>query len=468
LADSGRSAAREDVVRLDELDLSGLPARPVTDADRIAPLLPQHTAYVIFTSGSTGRPKGVAVPHGAIVNQLVWKTAEFDLGVDDAVLLKTAATFDLSVWEFWSAAVSGGRLVIAAPDGHRDPAYLNDLIRRTGVTTLHVVPSMLDALLTEARTNTAPEPTSPLRRVLAIGEALPAALAQRFAAAHPEVELYNLYGPTEAAVSITAHRVGAADELSVPIGAPEWNSSVYVLDSRLHPVPVGVSGELYLAGAQLARGYFGRADLTADRFVADPFGSGSRMYRTGDLVAWTANGELEYRGRTDFQVKVRGFRIELGEIEAALLRLPQLAQAVVVAKSDPRTGDRLVAYLVSADRELDVAQVKSALASALPNYMVPAAFVVLDALPLTVNGKLDRTALPEPEFETTAFRAPSTPVEEIVAGTFAEVLGIDRVGLDDDFFALGGNSLLATQVAARIGAALEVRVPVRALFEAAT
>ncbi|WP_369829532.1 amino acid adenylation domain-containing protein [Nocardia sp. 852002-20019_SCH5090214] len=468
LADSGRSAAREDVVRLDELDLSGLSARPVTDADRIAPLLPQHTAYVIFTSGSTGRPKGVAVPHGAIVNQLVWKTAEFDLRADDAVLLKTAATFDLSVWEFWSAAVSGGRLVIAAPDGHRDPAYLNDLIRRTGVTTLHVVPSMLDALLTEARTNTAPEATSPLRRVLAIGEALPAALAQRFAAAHPEVELYNLYGPTEAAVSITAHRVGAADELSVPIGAPEWNSSVYVLDSRLHPVPVGVSGELYLAGAQLARGYFGRADLTADRFVADPFGSGSRMYRTGDLVAWTANGELEYRGRTDFQVKVRGFRIELGEIEAALLRLPQLAQAVVVAKSDPRTGDRLVAYLVSADRELDVAQVKSALASALPNYMVPAAFVVLDALPLTVNGKLDRKALPEPEFETTAFRAPSTPVEEIVAGTFAEVLGIDRVGLDDDFFALGGNSLLATQVAARIGAALEVRVPVRALFEAAT
>ncbi|PPJ40061.1 non-ribosomal peptide synthetase [Nocardia nova] len=468
LADLGRSAAREDVVRLDELDLSGLSARPVTEADRIAPLLPQHTAYVIFTSGSTGRPKGVAVPHGAIVNQLVWKTAEFGLGADDAVLLKTAATFDLSVWEFWSAAVSGGRLVIAAPDGHRDPAYLNDLIRRTGVTTLHVVPSMLDALLTEARTNAAPQAASPLRRVLAIGEALPAALAQRFAAAHPEVELYNLYGPTEAAVSITAHRVGAADELSVPIGAPEWNSSVYVLDSRLHPVAVGVSGELYLAGAQLARGYFGRADLTADRFVADPFGGGSRMYRTGDVVARTANGELEYRGRTDFQVKVRGFRIELGEIEAALLRLPQLAQAVVVAKSDPRTGDRLVAYLVSADRELDVAQVKSALASALPNYMVPAAFVVLDALPLTVNGKLDRKALPEPEFETTAFRAPSTPVEEIVAGTFAEVLGIDRVGLDDDFFALGGNSLLATQMAARIGAALEVRVPVRALFEAAT
>ncbi|MEV5649231.1 amino acid adenylation domain-containing protein [Nocardia sp. NPDC052254] len=469
IAEAGQTGVRDDVVRIDELDLSDVPGAAITDAERRAPLLPQHTAYVIFTSGSTGRPKGVAVPHAAIVNQLLWKTAEFETGAEDAVLLKTAATFDLSVWEFWSAAVSGGRLVVAAPDGHRDPAQLNELIARERVTTLHVVPSMLDALLTEMRSGAA-DSASPLalRQVLAIGEALPAALAQRFRAAHPEVRLYNLYGPTEAAVSITSHRVGAVDERSVPIGAPEWNSQVYVLDSRLRPVPVGVSGELYLAGAQLARGYFGRADLTADRFLANPFGDGTRMYRTGDLVARTADGELEYRGRTDFQVKVRGFRIELGEIEAALLRLPQLARAVVLAKSDPRTGDRLVAYLVSADRELDVAQVKSLLSSALPSYMVPSAFVVLDALPLTVNGKLDRKALPEPEFETTAFRAPATPVEEIVAGTFAEVLGIERVGLDDDFFALGGNSLLATQVAARIGAALDIRVPVRALFEAST
>ncbi|NKY52405.1 amino acid adenylation domain-containing protein [Nocardia vermiculata] len=466
LADAGRDSARDDVVLLDELDLGGLSGRPVTDADRLAPLLPQHTAYIIFTSGSTGRPKGVAVAHAAIVNQLVWKTAEFGLGAGDVVLLKTAATFDLSVWEFWSAAVSGARLVVATADGHRDPAYLNELIRREGVTTLHVVPSMLDALLVESRSGV--RTPTPLRRVLAIGEALPAALAQRFRKDRPEVRLYNLYGPTEAAVSITAHRVVAADQLSVPIGVPEWNSRVHVLDSRLRPVPPGVPGELYLAGAQLARGYFGRADLTADRFVADPSGAGTRMYRTGDLVAWTRTGELEYRGRTDFQVKVRGFRIELGEIEAALLRMPQLAQAAVVAKSDPRTGDRLVAYLVSADRELDVAQVKSAVGATLPNYMVPAAFVVLDALPLSVNGKLDRKALPDPEFESTAYRAPATPAEEIVAATFAEVLGAGRVGLDDDFFALGGNSLLATQVAARIGAALDLRVPVRALFEAST
>ncbi|MGV9337011.1 condensation domain-containing protein, partial [Nocardia sp. NPDC003726] len=376
---------------------------------------------------------------------------------------KTAATFDLSVWEFWSAAVCGGRLVIASPDGHRDPAYLNELMAQEWVTTLHVVPSMLDALVTAGMPDS-------LWRVLAIGESLPGALAQRFLRGYPRTELFNLYGPTEAAVSITSHRVTVADETSVPIGAPEWNSRVFVLDGRLRPVPVGVSGELYLAGAQLARGYFGRADLTADRFVANPFEPGERMYRTGDLVAWNSAGELEYRGRTDFQVKIRGFRIELGEIEAALLALPQIAQTAVIAKSDPKTGDRLVAYLVASDAVagVDVAQVKSELTAGLPSYMVPAAFVVLDALPLNVNGKLDRKALPEPEFEVQAFRAPSTPIEEIVATVFAEVLGVERVGADDDFFALGGNSLLATQVAARIGAALDTRVPVRTIFEAAT
>ncbi|WP_454198456.1 non-ribosomal peptide synthase/polyketide synthase [Nocardia sp. Marseille-Q1738] len=456
------------VVRLEDLELGEVASGPITDSERIASLRPENTAYVIFTSGSTGRPKGVAVPHAAVVNQLLWKITAFEMTPDDAVLLKTAATFDLSVWEFWSAVVCGGRLVIAAPDGHRDPAYLNELMARESVTTLHVVPSMLDALLVHrASAGDAAAGWSP-RRVLAIGEALPGKVAQRFLREHPRTELFDLYGPTEAAVSITSHRVTLADETSVPIGAPEWNSRVYVLDSRLRPVPVGVSGELYVAGAQLARGYFGRADLTADRFVANPFEPGARMYRTGDLVAWNANGELEYRGRTDFQVKIRGFRIELGEIEAALLALPQVAQTAVVAKSDPKTGDRLVAYLVPADGDVDVAAVKFALSAGLPSYMVPSAFVVLDALPLNVNGKLDRKALPEPEFEVQAFRAPSTPIEEIVASVYAEVLGVERVGADDDFFALGGNSLLATQVAARIGAALDARVPVRVLFEAST
>ncbi|WP_040838435.1 amino acid adenylation domain-containing protein, partial [Nocardia brevicatena] len=457
------------VVRVDEVDLTEYSLAPVTDTDRVAPLRPEHTAYVIFTSGSTGRPKGVAVAHAAIANQLQYQTVEFGLDAADAVLLKTAATFDLSVWEFWTAAVCGGRLVIASPDGHRDPAYLNDLMRREWVTTLHVVPSMLEALLADGLVDS-------LWRVLAIGEALPGATAQRFLAEHPRIELFNLYGPTEAAVSVTTHRVAAVDRTSVPIGAPQWNSRVYVLDERLRPVPDGVAGELYLAGAQLARGYFGRADLTADRFVADPFNPGARMYRTGDLVAWKAvrsargadHAVLDYRGRTDFQVKIRGFRIELGEIEAALLALPGIAQTAVLAKSDPHTGDRLVGYVVPADGEIDPARVQAELNRTLPSYMVPSAFVVLDALPLNANGKLDRRALPEPEFEAARFRAPTTPIEEIVAGVFAEVLGVDRVGADDDFFALGGNSLLATQVSARIGAALDTQVPVRTLFEAST
>ncbi|NEW54950.1 amino acid adenylation domain-containing protein [Nocardia cyriacigeorgica] len=556
-AEAGFVSVSAPVVSLDDLDLDAFSAVAITDADRVAPLRADHTAYVIFTSGSTGRPKGVAVPHRAIVNQLHWKTAEFGLTADDTVLLKTAATFDLSVWEFWSAVTCAGRLVIATPDGHRDPAYLAELIADQGVSTLHAVPSMLDALADAGL------PRS-LRRVLAIGEALPGALAQRVLRERPRIELFNLYGPTEAAVSITAHRVTPADQASVPIGAPEWNSRVYVLDSRLRPVAPGVTGELYLAGTQLARAYVARPDLTAERFVANPFEPGTRMYRTGDLARWVAAsrsdsmrgggratgghraGELEYRGRTDFQVKIRGFRIELGEIEAALLALPGVAQAAVVARPDTHTGDRLVAYLVpdsvdsaveprhaaavpevrpkglggtaggfadqtdgeltserprhgahesrhhahessplvvdgaaandrsrhraheSSSLAVDVSAVKMALSEALPSYMVPSAFVVLDALPLNVNGKLDRKALPEPEFDAKEFRAPSTATEKIVADVFAAVLGAHQVGADDDFFSLGGNSLLATQVAARLGAALDGRVPVRTLFEAST
>ncbi|MEU0499432.1 amino acid adenylation domain-containing protein, partial [Nocardia sp. NPDC005998] len=455
----GFTSATVDSVAIDELDLSPYSDAPISGDERLGTLTAANTAYVIFTSGSTGQPKGVALPHSAIANQLQWKTSEFGLGAEDAVLLKTAATFDLSVWEFWSAAVSGGRLVIATADGHRDPAYLNTLMRDTGVTTLHVVPSMLDALLTESD-GKLPES---LCRVLAIGEALPAATAQRFRKANA-AKLFNLYGPTEAAVSITNHEVTDADAVSVSIGAPEWNSRVYVLDSRLRPVPVGVSGELYLAGAQLARGYFGRADLTAERFVADPFESGVRMYRTGDLVAWNADGELEYRGRTDFQVKIRGFRIELGEIEAALLRQTSITSAAVLAHTDPALGDRLVAYVVPTSGELDKRALQSALAAELPSYMVPSAFLALEALPLNANGKLDRNALPQPTFEHAAFRAPVSPVEQIVAGVFADVLGIERIGADDDFFALGGNSILSIQLVSR-AKALGVVFSVRDVFD---
>ncbi|RBO90906.1 non-ribosomal peptide synthase protein (TIGR01720 family)/amino acid adenylation domain-containing protein, partial [Nocardia puris] len=449
---------------IDTLDLDSYDAAPLADSDRVAPLRPSNTAYVIFTSGSTGRPKGVAVSHGAIVNRLVWMQAEYGLTGADVVLQKTPATFDVSVWEFFWPLQIGARLVIAKPEGHRDPGYLVDVITAERVTTAHFVPSMMSVFVAEDR---AGECTS-LRNVFASGEALPAVTAQKLREL-TGTRLHNLYGPTEAAVDVTFHEVTDADTQTVPIGAPVFNTQVYVLDSRLHPVPVGVPGELYLAGAQLARGYVARPDLTSDRFVADPFGSGTRMYRTGDLVTWTADGELEYLGRTDFQVKLRGLRIELGEIESALTALDEVAQSVVVVRSDERLGDQLVGYLIAAaGRSVDIDAVRTALAADLPAYMVPSAFVVLDEFPLNASGKLERKALPAPVFEIKAFRAPSTPVEEIVAGAFGDVLGVTRVGLDDDFFELGGNSLVATQVTARLGAALDAQLTVRDLFEAST
>nr|WP_281256189.1 non-ribosomal peptide synthase/polyketide synthase [Nocardia amikacinitolerans] len=451
-------------VRIDLLDLSGVSEAPVTDADRRAPLCPSNTAYVIFTSGSTGRPKGVAVSHAAIVNRLVWMQSEYGLTESDAVLQKTPATFDVSVWEFFWPLQIGARLVVARPDGHRDPAYLAEVIATERVTVTHFVPSMLAVFVADA----AAARCDTLRMVFASGEALPPKPAHRLREL-TGAQLHNLYGPTEAAVDVTYHRVTEADTDTVPIGAPVFNTQVYVLDSRLRPSPVGVAGELYLAGTQLARGYVARPDLTADRFVANPFADGQRMYRTGDLVAWTADGELEYLGRTDFQVKLRGLRIELGEIEQALTALDEIAQSVVVVRGDQRTGDQLVAYVVAASNaRVDGDVVREDLGRQLPAYMVPALVVVLDEFPLNASGKLDRKALPAPVFEAAVFRAPTTPVEEIVARTFADVLGLDRVGLDDDFFALGGNSLSATQVAARLSAALETELGVRELFEAST
>ncbi|PCK22363.1 non-ribosomal peptide synthetase, partial [Rhodococcus qingshengii] len=452
-------------VTVDSLDLSGYAETPIRDGDRIGSLSSTNTAYVIFTSGSTGRPKGVAVSHASIVNQLLWKRHYFGLDASDSVLLKTAATFDLSVWEFWSALTSGARLVIAEPDGHRDPDYLVKLLREEKVTTLHIVPSMLSMLVTAAGGGL----PSTLRRVLAIGEELPVATAREFLAAN-SASLFNLYGPTEAAVSATVHHVTDTSVTAVPIGVPEWNTRAYVLDERLRPTPPGVAGELYLAGAQLARGYQGRPDLTSDRFVADPFGlSGTKMYRTGDLARWSESGQLEYLGRVDFQVKIRGFRIELGEIESVLRRHENVAAAVVVNRSDPHVGDSLVAYVsATPGTSVDPDALRSFLSTELPSYMIPTDVAVLENMPLNVNGKIDRKALPEIEVAERTFRAPATPIEQIVAGVFGDLLGVDRVGRDDDFFALGGNSLVATRAAARLGAALDGDVPVRALFEAST
>ncbi|KAA0928077.1 MULTISPECIES: non-ribosomal peptide synthetase [unclassified Rhodococcus (in: high G+C Gram-positive bacteria)] len=420
-------------------------------------------AYVLFTSGSTGRPKGVAVEHRAIVNQMAWMAQEYGLDASDVYLQKTATTFDVSLWGFFLPLRTGGRLIVAAPGAQRDVEAVAAEIARHGVTVTDFVPSML----TVFAESVAAQSISSLRHIFVIGEALPARTVDTCRAVS-DARVHNLYGPTEAAVSVTYRDVSedVGVDGSVSIGVPEWNTSVHVLDSRLHPVPAGVPGELYLAGVQLARGYVVRPDLSSERFVANPFGdAGARMYRTGDLVRWSMDGgRLEYIGRTDFQVKFRGQRIELGEIETALTASPAVSQAVVVV-AQLSVGESLAAYVVPAvGADIEVEAVRSELGSAVPSYMVPSAFVVLDALPLNAAGKLDRRALPAPEFEIREFRAPRTPVEESIAAVYSDVLGVERVGLDDDFFALGGNSLLAVKLVSKLGAAVGGPIPLNWLF----
>ncbi|WP_425439069.1 amino acid adenylation domain-containing protein [Rhodococcus tukisamuensis] len=463
--DGFEAAGERSVLRIDTLDLSAMSDAPVTDVDRLSALRSDDVAYVIFTSGSTGRPKGVTVSHRAIVNQMAWMAHEYGLGPSDVYLQKTATTFDVSLWGYFLPLRVGATLILATADGHGDPGYLADIIREHSVTATDFVPSMLSVFA--AAVSHADLAT--LRHLFVIGEALPSATVGEFTRVSG-ARVHNLYGPTEAAVSITyADVTDTATDGSVSIGVPEWNSRVHVLDSRLHPVPAGVPGELYLAGVQLARGYLGRVDLTSDRFVADPFSvSGERMYRTGDLARRSGDGSLEYLGRTDFQVKFRGQRIELGEIETALLSHEGVLGAAVLVVPTA-TGDRLVAYVVPVPgADLDTEALRTFGGGLLPSYMLPEAIVALDAFPLNTSGKLDRKALPAPEFEAKVFRAPATSTERVVATVFAEVLGVERVGADDDFFALGGNSLVATQVAARLGRALDTRIPVRELFDAPT
>ncbi|HEY4595936.1 MAG TPA: amino acid adenylation domain-containing protein, partial [Thermoanaerobaculia bacterium] len=450
------------------LDGTAVPSGPSSrQGDEVSP---ESLAYVIFTSGSTGRPKGVMNSHRGIVNRLLWMQETYGLGPQDRVLQKTPFSFDVSVWEFFWPLLAGARLVIARPGGHQDPAYLARLIAAEGITTVHFVPSMLQAFLEEP----AAAGCTCLRRVIASGEALPAELRDRFFQRLPAgVELHNLYGPTEAAVDVTfepcaPRRAGAG----VAIGRPLANTRIHILDREMRPVPVGVAGELCIGGVQVARGYLSRPELTAERFVPDSRGEepGRRLYKTGDLARHLPDGRIEYLGRLDHQVKVRGFRIELGEIEAALNRQPGVRESVVVAREDVPGDVRLVAYVVpAAGASPAPAGLRAAAQESLPAYMVPADFVFLDSLPTTPNGKLDRRALPSPSRgrpDTTAgFVAPRTPVEETLASIWAEVLGHERVGAGDEFVALGGHSLLATQVVSRIREALGVELPLRSLFE---
>ncbi|MFE7133982.1 amino acid adenylation domain-containing protein [Streptomyces sp. NPDC057638] len=455
---TGSAARLPEVAGLDRLLLDGPDAdaaeTPGTAGTDVAGTAagPDHPAYLIYTSGSTGRPKGVAVTHRAIVNRLAWMQHEYRLTADDRVLQKTPSSFDVSVWEFFWAPLEGAAVVLARPDGHRDPAYLAELIDRRRITTMHFVPSMLAAFVQVMEADRAtPGWAAGLRRVFCSGEALSGPDAARWAAltarsGRRPVPLHNLYGPTEAAVDVTYFPYEGGDELAVPIGRPVWNTRLHVLDTFLRPVPDGVPGELYLAGTQLARAYHGRPDLTSDRFVADPFGApGERMYRTGDLVRRRADGAVEYLGRTDRQVKIRGNRIELGEIEAALASLPGVARAAVIVREGALLG-----YAVPADAPLDADALRQALADALPATMVPSAVLTLAALPLTPSGKLDQNALPAPELAPRAAgRPPRDERESALCAIYTAVLGIDGIGADDDFFVLGGDSLTSIAVATR-------------------
>ena len=442
--------------------------RNPSDTERTQPLDPQNPAYVIYTSGSAGAPKGVVVTHGAIVNRLLWMQSAYKLKSDDRILQKTPAGFDVSVWEFFWPLTHGATLVIAKPEGHKDPGYLTRLISTEEVTTVHFVPSMLQAFLQEPTVVDCGQ----LRRVICSGETLTVQLQQQFFSIL-DTPLHNLYGPTEAAVDVSFWECVPGTMFNpVPIGRPIWNTQLYVLDGSLQLVPLGVAGELYIAGAGLARGYLRQPGLSAERFVADPYGPpGTRMYRTGDLARWRADGTLDFLGRLDQQLKIRGFRVEAGEIEAVLLQHPTVAHATVIARED-RPGDkRLVGYVVasSGGQRADPAVLRTHLSQLLPDYMVPASVILLEALPLTSNGKLDRKALPAPEFTTTAvWRAPGTPQEEILCSLFAETLGVPRVGIDDNFFELGGHSLLATRLTSRIRATLGIELGIRNVFEAPT
>ncbi|MFE7593340.1 amino acid adenylation domain-containing protein, partial [Kitasatospora sp. NPDC057512] len=453
------------------LDTADLAGRPDTDPE--VAVDPRHPAYVIYTSGSTGNPKGVVVPHANVVRLFGTTRELFGFGAEDVWTLFHSYAFDFSVWELWGPLLHGGRLVVVDHETSRSPGRFLELLARERVTVLNQTPSAFYQLMQAD----AEQPRElALRTVVFGGEALePARLADWYERHQDDApRLVNMYGITETTVHVTHaaldRSVATAGAASV-VGAAIPDLRAYVLDAHLRPVPPGVAGELYVAGPGLARGYLNRPGLTAGRFVADPYGpSGSRMYRSGDVVRRAADGSLGFVGRADDQVKVRGFRIELGEIEAALAAHPGVAQVAVLARQDRADDTRLVGYLVpTAEGAPRSAELRAYLGERLPEYMVPSAFVVLDALPLTVNGKLDRRALPAPEFATTgAGRAPRTPQEQILCELFAEVLGVAEAGVEDGFFDLGGHSLLATRLAARVRATLGVELELRTLFEAPT
>ena len=435
--------------------------RPQVEVD------PENLAYIIYTSGSTGRPKGVAVEHRQVCNQLFWAGEALSLSAADCVLQKASFSFDASILEIFLPLAYGSRIAIAAPGGERDADYLVQLAIEKSVSYVDLAPSLLDALLDHPLI----QQWKSLRIISSGAEALKPELVDTFYQ-KLSAELWNTYGPTETTVQSTYARCMPCAR-TVPIGKPIANTSLYVLDGYLDPVPVGVAGELYIGGAGVARGYWNRPGLTAEKFIADPFALelGARLYRTGDLVRWLPDGNLEFLGRVDHQVKIRGFRIELGEIESALRAHESVADAIVMVQ-ERGSVKQLAAYVIARQLDgldADLAEVlQKHLRRSLPAYMVPGAISVLSSWPLTPSGKVDRRALPSLSQKSGEQLPPRTPEEEVLCAVFADVLGAERVGIDDNFFELGGHSLLAAKLVSRVRVALGKEVSIRELFESPT
>ncbi|HUG38178.1 MAG TPA: amino acid adenylation domain-containing protein, partial [Candidatus Limnocylindrales bacterium] len=456
---------RAPVVEIEDLLEPALRRSPAAPVSPAAPSDGDRLAYVIYTSGSTGRPKGVMVRHSGVVNRLMWAQRVYPLTGEDTVLQKGAFSFDFSVWECFAPLVAGTRLVLATPDGHRDPAYLVDTIQREGVTLVHFVPSMLQVFLAAegvARCTS-------LRFVFSGGEVLPPATVRRFNESVP-ARLRNQYGPTEITIDTTDWLCGPEERFAVPLGRPIDNARLYVVDEGLRPQAASICGELVIGGVGVARGYLGRPGLTAERFIPDPFGttSGSRLYRTGDLARWLADGRLDFQGRSDDQLKVRGYRIEPAEVEAVLGPHPSVG-AVAVGVLEDAAGARLAAWVTpAAGAEIDAAELRSFLGERLPSWMIPTRLFAVAEIPRTPSGKVDRRRLAgrgRPLGDESPFVAPESFSERLLTRVFAETLGLDRVGVEDDFFALGGHSLLATRVVAELGRVLGVEVPLGLVFE---
>jgi len=440
---------------------------------------PRNLAYVIYTSGSTGKPKGVMVEHRGMLNHLYAKILELELTKDDVVAQTASQSFDISVWQFLAALVVGGRVHVINEETIHDAKLLFDEVEGHAISIFEMVPSLLRATLEEAAILDAPRRNlSRLRWLLMTGEALPPDLCREWLRFFPQTPLLNAYGPTECSDDVTHQRISQPppeEMLNVAIGRPIINTQLYILDDGMQPVPIGVSGELYVGGNGVGRGYLNDPKRTAEVFIPDLFAveQGRRLYRTGDLARYLPNGEIEFLGRIDHQVKIRGFRIELGEIEVALSEHAAVRECVVVVREDAPGDKRLVAYVVAAENSPQFINVlRVYLKEHLPEYMLPATFMMLEALPLTSNGKVNRRALPAPDAwqaeMSIAFMPPQTETEKALAQMWTETLRVERIGIDDNFFDLGGHSLSATQLVSRVRARFGVELPLADFFAAAT